>query len=105
MGWEPTTTYVYDEAGRILSSHAEVEWDDTERDWMLALNHYRHEFLCTLCGMPKAVCRARSTDGAVDVEFERCHITAALSAMQRKVSESEEKYPESLLYSAGVKAR
>lgn len=32
-----------------------VEWDETERDWMLALDDWEHE-LCPLCGLPRDVC-------------------------------------------------
>lgn len=103
MGWEPATTYSHDSDGRLASSKLEVEWDETERQWMQALAHHREETLCPLCGLPKTICRAKTTDGAVSVEFERCHVTAALAAKQREVSDSEERYPESLLYSAGLK--
>lgn len=30
-GWEPTTFYVYDDAGRLVSSTPEAEWDDEQR--------------------------------------------------------------------------
>lgn len=41
-GWTPTR----DDA---------VEWDETERNWMLALDDYEHS-LCPSCGMPLSVC-------------------------------------------------
>lgn len=30
-GWEPTTFYEYDDAGRLVSSTPEPEWDDEQR--------------------------------------------------------------------------
>lgn len=103
MGWEPATTYLYDEAGRLISSQLEVEWDDTERDWMLALQHHRTEVTCHLCGLPKSVCRDYETDGHVLVEFERCHVSAALARKQKANADADMEFPESLAYSAGVK--
>ena len=44
-GWEPATVYEYDDAGRLVASQPEVEWDDTERAWMLALEEYRSDLL------------------------------------------------------------
>lgn len=40
LGWEPTTTYAYDDAGRMIASRPEPEWDDAERSKMLALDLY-----------------------------------------------------------------
>ena len=37
LGWEPTTTYTHDDAGRLISSVPEVEWDDEQREAMIAL--------------------------------------------------------------------
>jgi hypothetical protein len=39
-GWEPTTTYRYDR-GRLASSIPEVEWDEQQQTYMLALAAYR----------------------------------------------------------------
>lgn len=48
-GWEPTTFYVHDEGGRLVSSTPEPEWDDVEQAWMLALALYRRT-RCGRCG-------------------------------------------------------
>lgn len=48
-GWEPTTHYEHDEHGLLVSSAPDVEWDDTEQGWMLALGAYR-DSLCPGCG-------------------------------------------------------
>jgi hypothetical protein len=47
-GWEPTTAYEHQD-GRLVTSTPEVEWDDTEQGWMLALAAYRRG-LCPGCG-------------------------------------------------------
>lgn len=103
MGWEPTTTYVHDDAGRLVSSTPEVEWDDAERGWMQALQHYRDEVLCPLCGWPKSVCRSYEADGNIDVSYERCHVTAALGRRQKAAAQDETvEFPESFAYMAKV---
>lgn len=104
MGWEPTTFYLYGPSGRLLSSHPEPEWDATEREWFHALKDYRESLLCPLCGMPKTVCRARERDGAVSVESERCHVTAAMARRKRADQQAEMDLPESLAYSASLKS-
>lgn len=84
MGWEPTTTYTYDDQGRLVSSTPETEWDDTERAWMLALQRYRVEDLCPICGRPKSVCQAPEAEFMFDVPPpNRCHITTALRRAQK----------------------
>lgn len=81
-GWEPTTTYTYDEQGRVISSRPEPEWDDTEREWVLALADLRRREeseRCHLCGLPKVVCRSKATENQVAVDLERCHVTTAMA--------------------------
>ena len=75
-GWEPATTYEY-EAGRLVSSRPEPEWDETEQTVMLALQAY-HGSLCPLCGGPLSVC----TNPENELKFKgglpiRCHATTA----------------------------
>lgn len=67
---------------RITGYTPESEWDQTERDWMLALDDYEHS-LCPRCGMPVSVCHdeltptrytaeagaSMSTDGAGDMSL------------------------------------
>lgn len=80
-GWEPTTTYVYDDEGRVIASRPESEWDDTEREWFLALGDVRRREeaeRCHLCGLPKVICRSKDTEGQVKVDLERCHVTTAM---------------------------
>lgn len=52
-GWVPAmvTEHEYDDRGRVIRSvtRSEVEWDDGQRMWMLALAHYEAS-LCRKCG-------------------------------------------------------
>lgn len=73
-----------------MSSRPEVEWDDGERDWMLSLAEVRRRDkadACHLCGLPKEVCRAKSTEKEIAVEFERCHVATAVAKMQESLSQ------------------
>lgn len=71
---------------------------------MLARQHYRDTHLCSLCGMPKETCRAYETDGFVQVDWQRCHVTAAIARKQRANQKDETvEVPESLVYSAAIK--
>lgn len=89
----------------MVSSKPEVEWDDVELAWMSALEAHEADVLCPLCGIPKEICRAYDTDGNVDIEFERCHVTAALGRKQRANHDSKMEIPESLAYSVSIKGR
>lgn len=83
-GWEPQTFYEYDDEGRMVSSRPEVEWDDTEQGWMLALEKWRTERLCPLCGYPKDVCQAPEFTYRYDVNAPvRCRVTTAIRQAQR----------------------
>lgn len=54
-GWtaKQVTTYEHDKEGKLIRSVTvtESEWDDRERAWMLALQHYELT-LCRRCGTP-----------------------------------------------------
>ena len=69
--------YEYDDAGRLVRSKAESEWDEGEQTVMLALQAYRSA-LCPLCGGPIAVCTAPENElkykGGLPI---RCHATTA----------------------------
>lgn len=84
-GWEPTTRYVYDEQGRLVSSTPEAEWDETEVEWMLALERWRRENLCSLCGYPVEVCQAPYGTFVYGTEPPaRCMVTDALRSAQHE---------------------
>lgn len=82
-GWEPSTEYEYDDAGRLVASRQEAEWDESEQTVALALHQYRAT-LCPKCGGPMSLC----TDPANELKFKgglpiRCHATTArLVAME-----------------------
>ena len=78
--------YEYDDAGRLVSSSPEVEWDDTERAWMLALEQYRTEVLCPCgCGWPKEISQDPMTEFTRRVpEPTRCHIRTGLAKAQQQ---------------------
>lgn len=99
MGWEPTTFYVYDEDGRLVSSQPEPEYDELEREWQRALAAYRAEHLCPLCGLPKVVCRDQANESRFKADSERCHMSSALARRKRIDQEAKLDLPESLAYS------
>lgn len=90
MGWEPTTTYEHDDAGRLVSSRPEVEWDDTERAWMLGLAEYE-ETLCPLCGLPSEQCQAASAENLAEAGLPiRCHVATARAQRAEKYKDAEQ---------------
>lgn len=66
----------------MIGSHLEVEWDETERAWMLALNEWREKHLCPLCGWPKEICQDPTNEGQFVAEGYRCHVTTAIRRAQ-----------------------
>ena len=88
MGWEPTTTYLYDDAGRLIESTPETEWDESQRDAMLALQRYRETEQCPKCGGPKWLCQSPEAENAYAAgDPVRCHITTVIMEAQRGYSE------------------
>lgn len=88
-GWEPTTSYTYDEEGRLVSSVPEVEWDEQEQAWMLALTE-RESLCCNGCGgwLPETTDLAND-DRYVPPKPVRCHSCSAL-AIGRKMRGDKE---------------
>jgi hypothetical protein len=105
-GWEPRTVYECDDAGRLIASRPEVEWDDTEVGWMDALAWWREQALCPLCGWPKSICQdPRLSVGGVEVPPPtRCHVTTAMVAAQDSYARSAGASPRGLLWQARVKS-
>lgn len=92
MGWEPRTVYTYDAGGRLVSSQPEVEWDEDERAWMLALGAYRSG-LCPVCGGPSDECQSPETleearSGRFVVEQSTCLRTVQLRKEMDRIAES-----------------
>lgn len=101
MGWEPTTTYEHDDAGRLVSSRPEVEWDDTERAWMLGLAEYEAG-LCPLCGLPSDQCQSADAEALAEAGLPvRCHVATARA--QRAEEYKDAKQGSALLFPAGLR--
>jgi hypothetical protein len=97
-GWEPTTVHEHDEAGRLVSSTPEPEWDDAQQGWMLALAVYE-DGLCPLCGRPRRICSDPDGEGKWRALLPiRCHATTALSIAKKPYLEQPQS--EALLFVA-----
>lgn len=104
MGWEPRTSYEYDDAGRLISSSPEVEWDETEQNWMLALQDYR-DSLCPLCGGPTEICQSSDLNVVNSIRARhpvRCNVTTVVDIAQN--ADGADKYPQprALLWGAEI---
>lgn len=95
-GWEPTTRYVHDAAGRLVSSAPEPEWDDLEQGWMVALAAWR-DMRCKGCGGDLAVTTDPANEGrfqpALPVQCFRCE---AFSRSHQAYA--DEPHPHTLLH-------
>lgn len=67
-----------------------VEWDHTEREWMLALQSYENAYICPVCGMDIGFChdehRVRAT--FTNAGVETCFIGQMRETAMQKFSES-----------------
>jgi hypothetical protein len=93
-GWEPatTTTFEYDDAGRLAKSvtTVEPEWDGAERDTALALAAYEAD-LCPGCHRPMSETTARENQKAYVAGAPiRCHCCTA----SQRAAEDYEKSPQ-----------
>lgn len=104
LGWEPVTHYVYED-GRLVSSQPEPEWDETERAWMIALETYRRDELCPLCGRPKQICQDPEAEFAFSVPPPtRCHVTTTLRRAQKTYMDGPHAdHPDALLWGVALK--
>lgn len=76
----------------------EIEWDDEQRGWMLALAVHRAG-LCPLCGRPRDECTDPLSEGQwVVPAATRCYATTALRASAPQYKDSPQ--PEALLLHA-----
>lgn len=94
MGWEPKTFYGYNKAGQLVESHVESEWDESEREWMFALEAYRNEFVCPVCGLVKELCRDQSNERKFEAGFDRCFAATAIIREQEKVNSADAVMPQ-----------
>lgn len=96
--------YTYDDSGRLVESQAESEWTGLERSIMLALDEYRTEITCSVCGLPKSVCRDSKNEGKFDAGFERCFASTAVMKEQDAVGgENGVAFPQSLAWDVSLK--
>lgn len=85
-GWEPTevTTYEYDDAGRVTRTitRRESEWDESERQWALALLEFEAS-KCPGCGGVWEETTDPKSEGRWNVPPPvRCHRCTALAVAQ-----------------------
>lgn len=91
LGWEPTTTYTYDHAGRMISSAPEVEWDDQERAKRLAWDVYQSE-ICA-CGLHISVA---DTDPDAGTKARICPVCAGIAVAHRRQSAADDQAVKAL---------
>lgn len=101
-GWEPAseTTYEYDTRGRVSRAvtRREVEWDDAERGWAVALLEYEAD-ICQGCGGRLSETTDPASEGHWHVPLPtRCHRCTSLAAAQEPYRET--KHGGALLWSA-----
>jgi len=84
----------------VTRTVTEPEWDDDERDYMLALAAWEAS-LCPVCGGPAEECQAPDADRRFKgVPPVRCHRTDAVRRFQEKSSTYPR--PEALIWHAEV---
>lgn len=87
-----------------MFTQPEVEWDDTEQEWMRARADWRENHICPLCGYPKEYCQAPETEFELAEPTKiRCHITTRLRDAQRAYSQDPNAKPEGLLWVPGFR--
>jgi hypothetical protein len=97
--------YEYDDAGRMVSSRPEVEWDEAEQAWMLALAKWERDEICALCGWPRSVCRDPMAEFNLEVPLpERCHVITAIDRQKEaRAAEGGGKHDDALIWAARFK--
>lgn len=101
-GWEPATVteYEYDDDGRLVRSVTtrEIEWDDDERAWAIALIEYESD-KCPGCGGQLEETTDPKTEGRWKVPYPtRCQRCTALASAQEKYRQTF--HPQALLWTA-----
>lgn len=91
----PTTFYEH-RNGRLYSSTPEVEWDEEQIGWMLALRLYR-QGCCPVCGGNLEVTAASENEGKFHAQAPiQCFRCVAFS-MSHKAYE-DDPHPQSLIH-------
>lgn len=91
-GWEPTTTYAYDENNRLISSTPEAEWSPLEAGWMLALAEYEAG-LCGECGHPLEETLTTAPEDWRVLPPARCAVCTRISISQEAVVAENQRVP------------
>lgn len=92
------TTYTHDEAGRLVSSEPEPEWDQGQRDLVQGLALWEAAYLCPNCHGPKAECQAPEAEQRYKKgDPVRCHRTTAHLRESKAIREAGYEYPEGLI--------
>lgn len=73
--------YEYDEAGRMARSVPEVEWDEEQQGWSLALAYYRAT-RCPCCGGDIEECGPQTAGTWATPPPRRCYRTDSLLLAQ-----------------------
>lgn len=102
-GWEPATetTYHYDDTGRLAHATTirESEWDDPQRDLMLALALYEAQVHEPCGGYLPDTTAADADDRYAAAPPVRCHLcTARMQAHHAHVTSPHAPHPEALLW-------
>lgn len=89
----------------MIGSQPEVEWDETEREWVLGLAEYRATLECHIHGGPLSECSGPEKEFAYDVPLPtRCHIATRLRIGQDEyMASGDVKHPEALRWATQVK--
>jgi hypothetical protein len=61
---------------------------------MLALEQYRVELLCPVCGLTKEICRDQANERKFDAGFDRCFAATAIIREQEKVNSADAAMPQ-----------
>lgn len=84
----------------MVASTPEVEWNETEREWMLALARYKAD-LCPLCGGPRGECTAPDADQHFEALLPvRCHRTTVIRRAQAARPRTPDTHDDALLWGA-----
>lgn len=113
-GWEPSTTYEHDDAGRLIRSTPEAEWNDHQLALMVALEEYEAG-LCKRCG----TALEESTDPAHDFNNPlatavympapgtpiQCHCCAALERSEQQTNQQNPQFPAAIMHAVQLVPR
>ena len=69
-----------------------MEWDETEREWMRALEEYDSS-LCPLSGLPRSVCQSPDAEFGLHADVSICWVTAHMQESMRQWQDSNKTSP------------